>query len=248
MRSLVLSLMILAAIIVGYVKIGPDQVVAAASQHDPRISLAQATRARQTGMQAQDLKAPAAGAAATVRSGVVRVLMLVCDHFGTNYNWVRDVQETYGWDVTTVGLQPVVSNCFYGGPMTVDTLVSGINDVSQFDCLAVMMAQGSSHTQLINSPEALDLVARADSASLLLVAFCGGTRVLAAADVVEGHRVTGNASYVQDYLNAGAIWAGEPVPPVLDGNILTSTRNQTNSWRVCELMRAAIDSLRAARE
>ena len=34
--------------------------------------------------------------------------MLMCDSFGTNYNWVRDVQETYGWDVTTAALAPVV--------------------------------------------------------------------------------------------------------------------------------------------
>lgn len=248
MRRAVLSLMILAAIAASYVEVNPDQVAAAAPQQSPRISLAQATRAHQTGMQAQDLKAPAAGAAATVRSGVVKVLMLMCDDFGTNYNWVRDVQETYGWDVTTVALAPVVTNCFYGGPMTVDTLVSEISDVPQFDCLAVMPAQAGAHSQLMASPEVLNLVAQADSAGLLLVGFCGGTRVLAAADVVEGHRVTGAAFYAQEYLDAGAIWAGEPVPPVLDGNILTSTRNQTSAWRVCEMMRAAIDSLRAARE
>lgn len=248
MKKATLGLIVLAAIVASYVEISPDQVVAAAPQQTPRVSLVQATRALQTGTQAQGVQAATSGAATTARSGVVKVLMLMCDYFGTNYNWVRDVQETYGWDVTTVALAPVVSNCFYGGPMTVDTLVSEISDVSQFDCLAVMPAQGSHHSQLMNSPEALGLVAQADSAGLLLVGFCGGTRVLASAGVIEGHRVTGTATYLQEYLDAGAIWAGEPVPPVLDGNILTSTRNQTNAWRVCELMRTAIDSLRAARE
>jgi putative intracellular protease/amidase len=248
MRNATLGLIILAAIIASYVEVSPDQVVAAAPAQTPRVSLAQATRALQTGTQAQGSQAPTSGAATTVRSGVVKVLMLMCDSFGTNYNWSRDVQETYGWDVTTAALTPVVTNCFYGGPLTADTLISEINDVSQFDCVAVMTAQGSHHSQLMGSPDALDLVARADSAGLLLVGFCGGTRVLAAAGVVEGHRVTGANAFVQEYLDAGAIWAGEPVPPVLDGNILTSTRNQTNAWRACEIMRTAIDSLRAARE
>ena len=248
MRNATLGLLVLAAIVASYVEINPDLVVAAASQQHRQASLEQATGALTTGAQARDLRTPASGAATTARSGVVRVLMLMCDNFGTNYNWVRDVQETYGWDVTTAALEPVVVNCFYGGPMTVDTLVSEIADVSQFDCLAVMMANGASHSQLMNSPETLALVAQADSASLLLVGFCAGTRVLAAADVVEGHRVTGANPFMQEYLDAGAIWAGEPVPPVLDGNILTSTRNQTNAWRVCEIMRAAIDSLRVARE
>jgi putative intracellular protease/amidase len=247
MRNVTLGLLVLAAIVASYVEINPDQVVAAATQQCRQASLVQATGVLTTGAQAGDLQTPASGAA-TTRSGVVRVLMLMCDNFGTNYNWIRDVQETYGWDVTTAALEPVVTNCFYGGPMTVDTLVSEIADASPFDCLAVMMANGASHSQLMNSPEVLALVAQADSAGLLLVGFCAGTRVLAAADVVEGHRVTGANPFMQEYLNAGAIWAGEPVPPVLDGNILTSTRNQTNAWRVCEIMRAAIDSLRVARE
>ncbi|MFZ1946721.1 MAG: DJ-1/PfpI family protein [bacterium] len=248
MRNVTLGLLVLAAIVASYVEVNPDQVVAAAARQHRQASLVQATGVLTTGALAMDLQTPASGAATTTRSGVVKVLMLMCDNFGTNYNWVRDVQETYGWDVTTAALQPVVANCYYGGPMTVDTLVSEVSDVAPFDCLAVMMANGASHSQLMDSPEALALVAQADSLGLLLVGFCAGTRVLAAADVVEGHRVTGATPFLQEYLDAGAIWAGEPVPPVLDGNILTSTRNQTNAWRVCEIMRSAIDSLRAARE
>ena len=190
-------------------------------------------------------------ATAELRTGEPRILMLMCNNYGANYNWIRDVMEIYGWDVTTAGVTPTVTVCFIGGPLTVDTLVSEITDVSQFDCLAVMPASGAvapgPHGQLLLSPEALALVHQAAADSLLVVGFCTGVRVLAAADVINGKMVTGNPAYQSEYIAAGAIWAGQPVPPVLDGNILTSTRNQTNAQRVCEIMRTAIDSLRVVR-
>jgi len=196
------------------------------------------------------VRAPAAEATAE-RTGEPRILLLMCNNYGANYNWLRDVMEIYGWDITTAGVTPTVSVCYYGGPLTVDTLVSEITDVSPFDCLAIMPSKaaqsGGPHSQLLQSPAALALVHQAAADCLLVVAFCGGTRVLAAADVVDSVRVTGRVEYLQEYLDAGAIWAGEPVTPVLDGNILTSTRNQTNAQRVCEIMRMAIDSLRVVR-
>lgn len=248
MRNAALALIVFAAIVASYLQVNPDRVAAAAPEQNPRVCLAQATRALNTGTQAQGVPALTSGASATGRSGVVKVLMLMCNPYGANYNWVRDVQETYGWEVTTAALVPVVSACYIGGPMTVDTLITEISDISQFDCLALMPGPGPRYGALINSPEVLALVSQADSIGLLLTAFCGGTRLLAAADVVEGHRVTGDGGFLQEYLDAGAIWAGNPAPPILDGNILTSVRNQTNAWRVCELMRSAIDSLRATRE
>ena len=97
------------------------------------------------------------------------------------------------------------------------------------------------------SPEALALVSQAVEDSLLVVAFCGGTRVLAAAQAIGGVRVTGHPDFLQEYLDAGAIWAGDTVPPVLDGNILTSRRGQYYSQQICEVMRTAVDSLRVLR-
>ena len=61
---------------------------------------------------------------------------------------------------------------------------------------------------------------------LLVGALCGGTRVLAAADVINGVTVTGHPLYSQEYVDAGANYVEGPVPPVVDGNILTSRRNQ----------------------
>ena len=193
--------------------------------------------------------APAAAETANGDPGEVRALLMVCNGYGANYNLIRDVMELYGWDITTVGVTPTVTACFYGGPITVDTLVTEIADVSQFDFLAIMTSRlgqtGGSHAQLLASPEALNLVGEAAAESLLIVALCGGTRVLAAADVIDSVRVTGKEDYLQEYLDAGAIWAGDTGIPVLDGNFLTSTRNQINSRRICEIIRTYMAEKRA---
>ena len=181
-------------------------------------------------------------------SGEIEALLLVCNAYGANYNLVRDVMELYGWNLTTTGVTASVAPCFYGGPIIVDALVSEITDVSQYDALVVMPAKSTfGHQQLIDSPEALTLVGNAAAQGVLVVAFCSGTRVLAAADVIDGVSVTGHPDYLQDYLNAGAVWAGDDVPPHLDGNILTTRRGQYYSPQVCDVMRTAIDSLRAAK-
>lgn len=187
-------------------------------------------------------------AAAESGSGQVKALLLISAPYGGNYNLLRDVMDIFGWETTTVGVTPVVNQCFYGGPMTVDSLVTQITDVWKYDCLIIMPANGSGgHQQLLNSPEAVALVQQAVADTLLVGAFCSGTRVLAAAGVIDSVLVTGTPEFLQEYLDAGAIWAGDPVPPVLDGNILTSRRGQYYCYDVVELMRTAIDSLRAVR-
>ncbi len=190
-------------------------------------------------------------AAATdgTRSEEVNVLLLVCNSLGSNYNLIRDVMELYGWHLTTVGVTSSVSPCAYGGAVDVDLLVTEVTDLTSYDCLAIMPATawgGNSHSQLLASPEAVALVADAAAEGLLVAAFCGGTRVLAAADVIDGVQVVGHPLYEQEYLDAGAIYIADDVPPLVDGNIMTSRRGQYYAYEIYETMGAAIDSLRAA--
>jgi putative intracellular protease/amidase len=181
-------------------------------------------------------------------SGEVKALLLVATGYGANYNLLRDVMDLLGWETTVVGVTSSVAPCYYGGPISVDVLVSDVTEVWRYDCLVIMPANSTnSHRQLLDSPEALALVQEAVADTLLVASFCGGTRVLAAADVVDSVEVTGNPTFLQEYLDAGAIWAGDPVPPVLDGNILTSRRGQYYSVDVVATMRTAIDSLRTVR-
>ena len=183
-------------------------------------------------------------------SETVEVLLLMGQRYGAYYNFSRDIMELYGWNLTTTSITPTVDGCYGGGTLAVDTLVNAITDVGRYDCLAIMQTiayDGASHQELLTSPEALDLVRQAVTDSVLVVAICGGTRVLAAADVINGVHVTGYPSYSQEYLDAGAIWVGGDVPPVLDGNILTAARGHYYCHQICETMRDAINDATVAR-
>jgi putative intracellular protease/amidase len=193
---------------------------------------------------------PGVDRAAQGATDEVEVLILMSNLHGAYFSYVRDQMELYGWNLTFAGVTASVSNCSWGQPYSVDTLVSEITDVSGYDCLLIAQSQayrGHAHEQLLASPEALDLVRQAVEDSLLVVAICGGTRVLAAADVIQGKRVTGYATYSQEYIDAGAVWLGDAVAPVLDGNILTSSKGHYYSHQICEAMRSAVDSLRVVR-
>jgi hypothetical protein len=186
--------------------------------------------------------------------GETKILLLVTQQYGANYHLIRDILERYGWDITVTGVAPVVAPCpAYGGafgcqPITVDTLLTEIGHTTAYDCLMIMPAMawsGNSHYELLGSPEALAFVATAVAEDLIVAAWCGGTRVLAAADVIEGKRVCGHHLYIQEYLDAGAIYVPGSPPPVVDGNIITARRGQSYAPETCEVVAAAIDSVQA---
>lgn len=183
-------------------------------------------------------------------SDEVKVLILISNLHGAYFSYLRDQMELYGWDLTFVGVTPSVGPCSWGVAFDVDTLVSEIADVSPYDCLLLAQSQayaGQAYNQLLASPEALDLVRHAVQDSLLVVALCAGPRVLAAADLIDGKRVVGYARYSQEYIDAGAVYLGDDLPPVLDGNILTCSKGVYFSHQIAEAMRAAVDSLRVVR-
>jgi hypothetical protein len=172
--------------------------------------------------------------------GEIRILMIFGDNVGGYHYFTSDIWEQCGYRLTSAGLQPTLAPCTLGVPFNVDTLITEITDLSDFDCLAIMQSiawNGTSHDDLLASPEALALVQQAVAESLLVVASCGGVRVLAAADVIDGVTVTGYAAYSQEYIDAGAIWAGDGVPPILDGNILTSSAGRYYCYQIAEVMR-----------
>lgn len=113
--------------------------------------------------------------------GEIHALLLMCHQYGANYNLIRDVMEEYGWNVTTIGLSPTVVTCYWGGPLTVDLMLAEIDDITAYDCLAVMQARaytGNSHGQLMGNPDVQALINDAVDNDLLVTAFCGGGRNL----------------------------------------------------------------------
>jgi transcriptional regulator GlxA family with amidase domain len=172
--------------------------------------------------------------------GDIKILMFFGDNVGGFHYLTTDIWEQCGWRLTSAGMQPTLSPCNVGVPFNVDTLITEITDVTEYDCLAIMQSfsrDGDSHDDILASPEAIALVQQAVAESLLVIACCGGVRVLAAADVIDGVTVTGFSGYYNEYISAGAIWAGPDVPPVLDGNILTCNTGHYYCHQIPEVMR-----------
>ena len=183
---------------------------------------------------------PQPASASKSREGDIKILMLMGNYVGGYHYFTSDLWEQQWWNLTSAGLTPTLLPCPLGVPFHVDTLITQITDLSAYDCLAIMQTRaytGTSHYDLLASPETIALVQQAVAESLLVVATCGGVRVLAAADVIDGLTVTGHAAYAQEYIAAGATYAGDGVPPILDGTILTSAHGRYYCQQIAETMR-----------
>jgi protease I len=79
---------------------------------------------------------------------------------------------------------------------------------------------GKAPQALLAHAAALELVRRFGEAGMPLAAICHGPRLLAAAGVLKGRRVTGHASIAGELRRAGARY--EDSAAVVDGNLVTS--------------------------
>jgi len=170
-------------------------------------------------------------AANLVEAQPIRLLILMPDHYGANYFLDRDDFENFGWTVTTAGVTSTVTPCpDYAGPLgcpviAVDVLVSEIQNIADYDILVVTSGSGGNNScsNLINSPQALQLVRDAADSGMVVGAMCSGVRVLAAAGVINGIHVTSNLNDSAYCVSHGAIHVGICAPPVIDGNIVTTS-------------------------
>jgi len=161
-----------------------------------------------------------------------KVLCVLPDKLGTNYNLNIDLFEYFGWDVTTTGTTSIVNTCIWSSPMgnisiEVDTLISDIQNTDYWDLIAIMPMQwwsGNAYGDLINNAHFLNLLQQANQQDKLIWATCAGVRVLAYADIIDGVNVTGKDYFTSEYIAAGANYLGADILPVVDGNIITSTR------------------------
>ncbi len=185
----------------------------------------------------------------------INVLVIVPQYYGANTNFYLDDFERFGWTVTFAGTEAVMQPCpAYGGPrgclpIAVDVQITDITDLTPYDCLAIMpgsMNVSSPYRDLVIDDEALALVNRAVDEGLVVFASCGGVRVLAAADVLQGVEVTGHSRYQGSYSTAGAIYLGSGIPAVIDGNIVTATRGMYYHEANSEAVAIAVERRRAA--
>ena len=179
------------------------------------------------------------------RTGDLHLLLIMPNNYGANYYILRDILEQYGWCLTTTAVTPTVEPCpAYAEilgcpPVTVDVVTDSITDVTVYDAVLVMFGSANVPNpcgDLLADQHALDLIHTADEEGLLIGAFCQSVRVLAAADVINGVHVTGNPQFQAEYAQAGGIYVGTGVPPVLDGNILTSIDGLYYSVLICQMI------------
>ncbi len=176
------------------------------------------------------------------------ILLLVPHLYGANYNFNIDHFQEMGFITTTAGINETVTPCNSGLPiLTVDTLISEIQDIGMFDAVAVMPSRWQGVTEpyndLITSPEAISLISEAATSSIPVWATCAGPLVLAAADVLSGVTIQGrsgpDSSYVVIYEAAGANYIGWGLLPVIDQNIITTTRGQYYQRESCQAVISA---------
>lgn len=176
----------------------------------------------------------------TMIDNPVNILLLLDNNYGANYHYIRDIFEGYGWNITTTALTESVTPCDFQSATrieTVDILLTEITDLTQFDCLSIM--PGATHDTILNSNFALDKIGEAVESNLVVTAWCRAVRILAKADLIDGLNVTGHADYISEYEAAGATYLGT-VPPVTQGNIITSIRSQFYRAATCTAIARAI--------
>jgi len=170
----------------------------------------------------------------------INALLLVPKNFGANYFLMKDVIEEYGWNVTHTGVLDTIPPCPWLAshqpipPIIPDIKISEIN-IYDYQCLIIPPTTGNAAPvpnpagDLIESKEAQKLIFDANQANLPIFAMCAGSRVLAAANIVNGIKMVGSPKFEQGYRAAGAIYVGRPKndnPPTFDENLITAARGQ----------------------
>lgn len=181
-----------------------------------------------------------------------KVLMLIPKHYGTNHYLNVETLQSFGWEVITAGLTKSVKPCPYAGipNLTVNTLITEINSITDFDCIYLNQMNWRStgntddaYADFLASAEVISLLKEANSAQKIIYATCAGVRVLAKADIISGRNITGRDQWEQEYLDAGANYLGNGIAPVIDGNIVTSTRGQYYFVQANEAIKSALEKM-----
>jgi hypothetical protein len=161
----------------------------------------------------------------------LHVLLVLPQEIGPNWYLSEDNFELFGWDLTLTGEKTEIAPCasveaWYGlNKTSVDVMLDEIADLDGYDALAIMPASkknSAPYGDLLDSPEMLAHIQDAYTGGKVVYATCGGVRVLAAADILEGKSVAGEESFEGEYLAAGATYIPGRVMPVIEGNLVTT--------------------------
>jgi putative intracellular protease/amidase len=179
----------------------------------------------------------------------IRALLIVTSKLGANYNFNIDDLEDYGFDLTVAGPSATVSPCPWASslglpPLDCDTLISEVADIAAYDALIIMPARwrdGNAYQELIGDPHVMSLIREADSLGKVIYSTCAGPKVIKSAGIVQGVRVTGIKEIRAEMIAAGAVWMGSDTLPVIDSNIVSSTRGMFYHHENMEAVTTALE-------
>ena len=149
-----------------------------------------------------------------------RIAALITDLFeDVEYAGPADAFRTAGHAVITVGLEKgaLVTGKTQHSKVPID---QAVKDVSAGDFDALFIPGGYSPDKLRVDPAAVEFVRSFVEAGKPVFGICHAAQLLITARVLEGRRITGYVSIIQDIRNAGAEFVDAEV--VEDGNLLFS--------------------------
>ncbi len=123
--------------------------------------------------------------------------------------------------------------------MEVDVVLDNVTDLYTYDCVSIL--PGQSHENLLNNVQFHSMIQNLVAKGTIVTAWCRAVRILARADVIDGRDVTGYDEYQTEYENAGATFFYR-VPPIVDGNVITSVRSLYYQMQTCELIRTTVEN------
>jgi len=183
------------------------------------------------------------------RAKDLNILIVLSRYVGAGYFMNRDEFEKYGWEVTLTGMADTLPPCrFYDrlgvAPFVPELKLTDINRIDHWDGLvlapATVYAPGP-YSEIIGSSEALRRIRTAHEQRLPILSVCSAGRVAAAADIIRGRRFTGNITFKDEYLMAGADFIGNDNAPVIDGHLASGVRDQYNNYVNCMALATLIE-------
>ncbi len=147
----------------------------------------------------------------------VQGIFLVADYSDyREFQIPKEILEDLGCKITVVG--PNYTVISGGGPMIeVDILINNINNVSRYEFLYTPGGVGVGN--VIDNPDALELVVEAYNSGLIMAAICAGPVVFAFADIISGRNISGNIGVRTEIMQAGANFIPDEI--VIDDPFVT---------------------------
>lgn len=179
-----------------------------------------------------------------------RALVVLADQFGANTHFNLDNMAESGYSITLAGATRQVTSCTFAAGIgnqvfTVDTLLTEITSSNPWDLIAIMPMEWRNsqnpYGDLIACTAFMSILKEARQQGKIIWATCAGVRVLAAANIINGVKVSGRSEYSQEYTDAGANYLGANIPPVCDQNIITSTRGMYYMQENIEMISTAFE-------